>query len=185
MGIGAAAVVVLVAIFVASVHLGHDVSDPAAGRFVSRYTAVELDALVRERADRWSRTPPVALVRFSREDQYLSEGLSHVRWRNRAIDDEDLGTAWHEQLILERYFAPVLEHPSYAALEGAQWTAGMRADVSARAPRVEAYVSAALPLPVYEWPAGSVAGVAVLVAAACAGGGFAVERRFHSGGRHG
>lgn len=185
MGAGTAAVVGLSALFLMSVHLGHTVSEPVAGRFASRYTASELDAASRVRADRWLRAPPVAVARFSREDQYLSEGLSHVRWRNRAMDDGDLATAWHEHLILERFFAPVLEHPSYAAPDGARWTAEMRAGVSARAPRVDAYVSEASPLPIYEWPAGTVAAVAVLVAGACVACGIAVERRFHPGGRHG
>ncbi len=185
MGAGTAAVVGLLAAFVASVHLGHSVSDPVTGQFVSRYAAEALDAAALARADLWSRTPPVAVARFSREDQYLSEGLSHVRWRNRAMDDGDLATAWREHLILERFFAPVLEHPSYAAPEGARWTVGMRDEVSARAPRLSAYVSAASPLPIYEWPRGFVVGVAALVAGTCVAGGMAAERWLHPpGGRH-
>ena len=65
----------------------------------------ELNALQADRAARWQTEPPIRLQRLSQEDQYLDEGLWHVRRRNSA----ELAEAWRENLILERFFAPVLD----------------------------------------------------------------------------
>ena len=55
---------------------------------------------------------PAPQGQFSRENQYLSEALWHVRRRNEAMDDDDLVAAWRENRILEKYFAPVLRIPT-------------------------------------------------------------------------
>jgi hypothetical protein len=123
---------------------------------------------------------------MSREDQYLGEGVAHVRWRNQALDRGDLTTAWHENLILERYFAPVLDHPSYATGTVSRWTPHTRDDVAARAPRVREYDSAAIPVPIYEWPPLAVVGSALAAAVVSLVCGAAAERRRRpEGGRHG
>ena len=48
--------------------------------------------------------------RLSREDQYLDEGLWHIRERNRRWEAGDYDVAFLENEILERYFAPVHRH---------------------------------------------------------------------------
>lgn len=149
-----AAAILALAGFVQIVHLGHDVRDGERA-FKSRYTAAELDALAGDRATRWRTNPPTELKRLSAEDQYMSEGLWHVQRRNRAWDTGDAVTAFEENLILERFFAPVLDTPSYVSRTGHRWAAAQRVDAEARAyqpasPRA-AYVSNAQLYPIFTW----------------------------------
>lgn len=109
----AAAAIVVFGLFVQSVHMGHDIVDTEAGVFRSRYSARELAEVSAERAERWRSKPPLTWRRLSREDQYLSEGIAHVRRRNERWDEGNLQAARHENLILEKYYAPVLDTPSY------------------------------------------------------------------------
>src|SRR5678816_530595 len=68
--------------------------------------------------------------RTSIEDHYLAEGLWHVQRRNEV---EDAQRVWHENLILEKYFAPVLDFPTYSTGAGAKWPAEQRANAEAQA----------------------------------------------------
>ena len=145
---GAAATVTLLAAFAATVHIGHEVRDPEIGMFVSRYTAVQLETLSRNRATRWRTEPPVTIHRFGREDQYLSEGLWHVQRRNTAWEMNDLALAWRENLILERYFAPVLDAATYASATAQRWPAVQRAEAATR-PAVDRHPRADTE---YRWP---------------------------------
>jgi hypothetical protein len=89
----------------------------------------------------------------SREDQYMTEGVTHVQKRNELLAANDAAGAWGENRILEKYYAPVLDTPSYISRTGHRWSAEQRADVRSRAPAVRAeYVSAANPYPIYAWP---------------------------------
>ena len=137
------------ATFVSQVHLGHVVELEEAGRFRSHYTTEELYALQGHRAALWLTAPPTTLRRLSREDQYLDEGLWHVRRRNLA----EVGEAWRENLILERFFAPVLDTGTYASPNGNRWSAEQRANASAHAGSMPDFVSAAEPYPILDWPA--------------------------------
>ena len=153
----AAATVLSVGLFFHVLHLGHEVIDPEIGSFTSRYSSERLTALQGERVNEWaSEPPPLVLRRFSREDQYLSEGLAHVRWRNRRWDAADFSAAWRENLILEKYFAPVLDTPTYEGKQGHRWPAEQRADAEARVASAGAgappYVSGAYPYRIYTWP---------------------------------
>jgi hypothetical protein len=140
--------IVAIAAFVHLVHLGHPIDVAGAGRFDSRYTADELDALARARAGMWKPAPPPTRPpRFSQEDQYLTEGLQHVQTRNRAFGAGDPATAWRENLILERYFAPVLDI-------GHRWPPPQREDAERRArghTDAPPFVSRAFPYPLYLW----------------------------------
>ena len=40
--------------------------------------------------------------------------------------------AWSENLILEKYYAPVLDTPSYISKTGHRWPAGQRTDAELR-----------------------------------------------------
>ena len=125
---------VLLAAFVDCVHVGHAIADPGIGTFKSIYTSAELDALSRDRAERWAATPPLTRPpRLSREDQYMSEALWHVQARNKAWSAGDIDSAWHENRILERYFAPVLDTASYVSKTGHRWSGEQRADAERRA----------------------------------------------------
>lgn len=150
-----AAAIVAFAGFVHIVHLGYDVRESERA-FRSRYTAAELDALAADRATRWRANPPTELKRLSAEDQYMSEGLWHVQRRNRAWDTGDIATAFEENLILERFFAPVLDTPSYVSRTGHRWPPAQRADAEARArqpasTRAASYVSDAQLYPIFTW----------------------------------
>ena len=138
----------LFGIFFYVVHVGHDVRDPAIGSFRSRYTASELLANAADRAQRWRTDPLTTLRRYSREDQYMSEGLWHVQARNEAGDDPL--TQWRENLILEKYFQPVLDFPTYNTLRGGRWPAEQRKNVGAiAAGDTRPWVSRANPYPIY------------------------------------
>ena len=150
--LGAATLVVFAA-FVHVVHLGYEVKDAEAGVFQSRYTAGELVALSAERARAWAENPPLTWSRLSREDQYFSEGLAHVQHRNETWAGGNIMASRHENLILEKYYAPVLDTPSYVSAVGHRWPAEQRADAEARiGPGFMIYVSDALPSPMFIWP---------------------------------
>ena len=122
----------LVAAFAFTVHVAHEVSDPDIGTFVSRYSGAQLAAFAADRAGQWRTSPPVTVRRFSREDQYLSEGLWHVQRRNEAWEKGDIGAAWRENLILEKFFAPVLDAQTYASEVPQRWPAEQRAEAASR-----------------------------------------------------
>jgi hypothetical protein len=144
----AGAVFVLVfAGFVNAVHLGHVVRD-ADLAFHSHYEAGTLRELARSRAERWRVDPPAVLRRLSREDQYLDEGLWHIRERNRAWEAGDYAAAFLENEILERYFAPVLDTRSYAAPESSRWAEAQVEDARRRAALRSDFRSAAEPYPI-------------------------------------
>jgi hypothetical protein len=152
-GMAAAAVLVLAG-FVDVVHVGHVVRAEGIGEFRSRYSEAELRRIAGDRAARWARDPPLVLVRLSRADQYLEEGLWHVRERNRRWIAGDIDAAWRENLILETYFAPVLDTVTYRAPDAHRWPPEQRADGERQAMEAEAppYVSNAEPLPIVAWP---------------------------------
>lgn len=164
---GVSAVLVAFAAFFQAVHLGHQLYEPGIGLFWSRYNAQTLLADSVDRGRRWHTDPPAHLQRLSREDQYLSEGLWHVQERNRAWGAGDPFTAWRENLLLERFFAPVLDTPTYASPTLARWPSAQHDETAARVggdPGI--YVSRAAPYPIYPWsPLVFWSTVAVIVAA--------------------
>jgi hypothetical protein len=170
-GVAGAVVVLVFAAFVSAVHLGHLVdAEKGSGNlfreiapekvpgtfFRSHYTSERLDALAADRIARWRAEPPVVLRRFSQEDQYMDEGLWHIRKRNEDWTTGQYFRAWQENLILERFFAPVLDTSSYALPGGGRWPAGQRSDAAVRAVGPVApgspFVSDALPFPIFIWP---------------------------------
>jgi hypothetical protein len=136
-------------LFFHAVHLGVEVNSNPVGTFKSRYDRETLTVLARERAARWRDHPPTVLRRLSREDQYMDEGLWHVRERNDAWTAGDYFTAWRENLILEEFFTPVLDTPSYVSKSGHRWPPAQRADAERRAAAdTRPYVSTAEPRPI-------------------------------------
>lgn len=164
---GVSIVLLAFAVFFQAVHLGHAVYEPDIGVFWSHYDAPTLVAMSSDRAVRWRTDPPIQLRRLSREDQYLSEGLWHVQERNRAWGAGDPFTAWRENLILERFFAPLLDTPTFVSRAPPRWPAQQRQDTAGRlASDPGIYVSRAAPYPIYTWsPLAFWSGVAVVIAA--------------------
>jgi VanZ family protein len=155
--IGAVAALLVLALagFINSVHLGYMVTDRVAVSFWSIFTGDELLSLGAERAREWAASPPLTRpARLSREDQYASEGLLHVQARNRAWEAGDIRSAWGENLILEEYFAPVLDTPSYVSKAGHRWPAVQRADAKGRAgaPSSMFRSGATGDFPTFTWP---------------------------------
>jgi len=150
--LGAAAILAF-AVFVHVVHLGYDVRDDEIGMFKSRYSRTTLDSLAAAKREEWRTHPlPLVLRRVSREDQYMTEGVTHVQERNERLTANDPAAAWKENRILEKYYAPVLDTPSYVSRTGHRWSPEQRADVASRIPGTDAgYVSAANPYPIYAW----------------------------------
>ena len=175
--IGAFASVTLIvfAAFYDSVQVGYAV-EGQGWRFRSCYTAARLDALAAERAARWRNSFVARPPRLSAEDQYMTEGLWHVQRRNRAWDAGDVRTAWRENQILERHFAPVLDTPSYVSKSGHRWPGDHRADAERRFQEAQSAVGAAAakyesdahPAAIHAWPKviyWTVAGVLALLLA--------------------
>lgn len=168
----AAATVLALAIFVHAIHLGHTIVDADAGSFTSRYSYSALTGLQQQKAAEWrTNPPPLVLRRLSREDQYLTEGIQHASHRNKRWAAGDVAGAWQENLILEKYFLPVLDTPTYAGKSGHRWPPAQRADAEARrGPPKGAYVSEAYPYRILTWNkwvfwtvAGGLAGVLLLI----------------------
>jgi len=149
----AAATIVVVAVFLQVVHLGYDVRDEEAGTFKSRWSKDGLEQLEAARREEWrAQPPPLVLQRVSREDQYMTEGVTHVQKRNELLAAKDPKGAWMENLILEKYFVPVLDTPSYVSRTGHRWSAEQRQSVqSLAAGNDPAFVSHANPYPIYTW----------------------------------
>lgn len=152
------AAVLTLAVFFHVLHLGHEIVDREIGRFASRYSAEDLLALQAERTRSWRATPPpTRLVRLSREDQYLSEGIEHVRERNERWTAGDVRAAWLENRIMEKYYAPVLHTATHHG-PGHGWPAEQRADAQGRAGNpgdgaaAAPFVSQAYPYRIYAWP---------------------------------
>jgi hypothetical protein len=174
--------VVAVAAFIHLVHLGSRIEVPGIGAFDSRYTAPQLTTLDDRRGETWRQHGPplVRPPRFSREDQFMTEGLQHVQARNTAWQEGDAVTAWRENAILERFFRSVLDTPSYVSRAGHRWPAAQRVDAERRAAphAAEAFVSTAFPYPIYRWSPVTVWLVALALAgAAWIGGRRAASRR--------
>lgn len=151
-----AATIVALAAFFHVVHLGYDIRDDELGMFKSRYSRGTLESLASTLQGEWrTHPPPLVLQRVSREDQYMTEGVTHVQERNEHLGANDPRSAWLENRILEKYYAPVLDTPSYVSRTGHRWAPEQRADVESRAPAKDAaYVSEANPYPIYDWPRG-------------------------------
>ena len=178
----AAATIVVLAAFVHVVHFGRTVVDADAGTFMSRYSGDQLLALQADRTARWrTEPPPLVVVRLSREDQYLSEGIEHVMERNELWTAGDLGGAFSENLILEKYFAPVLDTPSYAGKAGHRWPPEQRAEAEAKSQGFDtaAYVSRAYPYRILTWNRWLywTLVIAIVVMLVAGGRGYAEERR--------
>jgi VanZ like protein len=177
----AAATVVALALFVHIVHLGDDINDREVGVFKSRYSMTALPALAAAKRAEWQmHPPPLTLQRVSREDQYMTEGVTHVQRRNELLGADQAKGAWMENLILEKYYAPVLDTPSYVSRTGHRWSPEQRASVDVRAAGSDpSYVSAANPYPIFAWSrsvfwvASGIAAAAVWIAARLA------ERSIH------
>jgi hypothetical protein len=177
-GVAGGAAILVFALFLHVVHLGHEITDPDAGRFKSRYTVAELEGLARDRMERWRAHPPTGLVRLSREDQFMDEGLWHVRRRNEAWTANDYAAAWSENRILEKFFAPVLDTPSYVAPQGTRWPELQRADAERkRMTPLAQYVSRAEPYPLFLWPRGLFWSITSTLVIALVSGGIAYDRR--------
>jgi VanZ family protein len=139
--------------FVHSVHLGFEIKDADAGIFRSRYTNGELADIAAARARQWAANPPLTWSRLSREDQYFSEGLAHVQRRNELWQEGNVMGARQENLILEKYYAPVLDAPSYVSATGHRWPPDQRVHAEASVgPGFMIFDSDALPYPVVTWP---------------------------------
>jgi hypothetical protein len=145
--------VVALALFFHIVHLGYDVKDDDVGAFKSRYSVSTLQELAVAKRAQWQAHPlPLVLQRVSREDQYMTEGVTHVQRRNELLAAHDVRGAWMENLILEKYYAPVLDTPSYVSRTGHRWSSEQRASIElGAAGKDPAYVSTANPYPIYAW----------------------------------
>jgi hypothetical protein len=175
LGVVAAIVWLVFATFVSQVHLGYENHVDGLGTFRSHYSVDRLIELQKDRLNRWNANPPKTLRRLSQEDQYLDEGLWHVRRRNLASSLE----SWHENLILERFFAPVLDIPTFASPNPSRWPIEQRQNMAAGVQDLNApFMSAAEPYPIVAWPKATYWTIAIAIAVALlATGAIAGSRR--------
>jgi hypothetical protein len=132
-GVSSSFVALVFAAFVYTVHVGVENHDAEVGSFRSLYDNATLLRLAQERAALWKAQPPIGRPQgFSREDQYQSEGHLHVHERNNRWDAGDLRGAWYENLILEKYYTPVLDSPSFLSKTGHRWPDEQRTDAMHR-----------------------------------------------------
>ena len=84
----------------------------------------------------------------------MSEGLLHVQERNRRWGAGEVTEAWFENRILEKYFPPVLDTPSYISKTGLRWPSEQRADGERRASKdSRGFTSHAQgDFPIFTWP---------------------------------
>jgi VanZ family protein len=173
LGVAVSMLFVSVAGFVDRVHLGYEVDDGQTVVFRSRYDAPELTAAAMTRAARWDASPPPRRG-FSREDHYLTEGEWHVARRNTAIGTGEWDAALGENVILERFYAPVLDRMGRLSIEQ---KAGIERHLGERGRGP--YISDAVPYPIYVVRRSMFWLVAVLVSGAmiwfCARSGSASE----------
>ncbi|MBI3047890.1 MAG: VanZ family protein [Acidobacteria bacterium] len=147
-----AATLVVFALFFYTVHVGYDVGDPEIGSFRSRYTAAELQRASRDRAERWRTDPPAVQRMLWREDHYLTEALWHVQQRNRAWNAGDVAAAWRENRILEKFYTPVLDTPTWADSRGHRWPAAQHDEAASKVGTTSRpYASDAYAYPLYPW----------------------------------
>jgi len=174
----AAVTILAIALFLQIVHLGYDIRDDEAGTFKSRWSKSDLEQLRTAKRDEWrTHPPPLVLQRVSREDQYLTEGITHVQKRNELLKANDPRSAWKENLILEKYFAPVLDTPSYWSPTGHRWSAEQRQSIQALVPGGDpTYVSQANPYPIYAWSRTGFWLVSIGLAAIVWAGARAIDR---------
>ena len=79
--------------------------------------------------------------------------MAHVRRRNQRWEEGNLLAARHENLILENYYAPVLDTPTYISATGHRWPDAQRAQAEGiSGPGFMIYESDALDYPVLTWP---------------------------------
>jgi hypothetical protein len=169
-----ASALLVFAAFASAVHLGHLVTDERWGAFRSHYTPDELQVLSADRTERWRTNPPLVLKRLSEEDQYMDEGLWHIRRRNAAWEAGDFVAAWSENGILETYFAPVLDTRSYVTPQPSRWPMPQaRAAQEKSTSSTARYVSSAEPYPILAWSKVWFWTIAIALALAL----FAVGRR--------
>jgi VanZ family protein len=177
----AAIAVAALAVFVDTVHIGHEIRDAEGRTFRSIYTAGDLMTLSAVRQQEWATHPPLERpARFSREDQYASEGLLHVQERNNLWAQHEFSRSLNENRLLEEYFAPVLDAPSYVSRTGHRWPPAQRAEAERQSPGAASdavhFVSHAQgEFPIFTWSrrwfrAGSAVVVIVLVATAFVAG---------------
>ena len=132
----AAALVLLVGgLFFAHAQLGHEIDDPAIGRFISRYSAAELVELSSIRARAWANDPPRELPIWGVEDPYLTEAAWHANHRNASERDGDVYRAWQANRILETYYAPFLDLESFRGSGVHRWSAEHRREIETRVPK--------------------------------------------------
>ncbi len=168
-----ASTVILFAAFFSTVHLARIVHLDDVGEFMSHYTAEDLTSLARDRQARWRTDAPRVFRRFSREDQYMDEGLWHVRRRNGLWAANDFTRARLENLVLERFFEPVLDTSTYALPHGGRWPAAQQAEADTRArPLSGPFFSDAEPYTMVAWPKLHFWLASIACAAVIAGLGF-------------
>jgi hypothetical protein len=171
-----AVVILTLAAFFHSAHLGYELHDPDTGTFRSYFTRDDLLALQQRRSATWRRDPPRRLEVLGMEDFYMTEAGWRVQERNRAHDRGVFAAAWKENRTLEKYYAPFLDLASFMTGETLRWPDEQRVNV-------EALARDRLQLP-YVSPAGEGRivtsvdrrafwiAVVVVTIALCAGAGF-------------
>lgn len=129
-----AVILVVFGMFYHCAHLGYEIRDRQAGWvFRSWFSDTELEAVAAERARRWRLGRLPSLDPTAREDYFFVEGTSRVAHRNASLERGDFTSAWMEQRILERHYAPMLEQRGLRSGAPLDLGENMREEVRRRA----------------------------------------------------
>ena len=115
--------------FLNCVHLGYEIVDPEAGTFRSIYTRRRARrAGARSRQALGSRSAARAAGAAVARGSVHERGAAARAGAQPAVGCRRRATAaWFENRILEKYFAPVLDTPSYVSRTGHRWPPAQRA----------------------------------------------------------
>ncbi|MEO1083037.1 MAG: VanZ family protein [Acidobacteriota bacterium] len=162
-----AVLVLAVGIFFQTVHLGYLIKDEEIGQFRSWFSLEQLEELQAERAVAWAAEPPDGRA-WHRKDYYLWEAASHANHRNASQDAELWTFAYQANRILERYYGPFLDIPSFRGAGGPHRYGpdAVRELESKATPDPSAYLSPVHGKSLWIWPKGLFMAVVLSVSAA-------------------
>jgi len=149
--------VLALGVFIHSAHIAHFISDPQIGGFRSTYDQKTLLEFAHtrmylpENQIQPLRTQPVQnnhmtmaklLAMWCKEDFYKTEAEFHCGERNRALQQNKYKKAYYEDLILEKYYLPLIKDSSF------RWDETRRSEIRKQAkksyPEPAPYVSPVL-----------------------------------------
>jgi hypothetical protein len=119
-------------LFAAAAHFGHEIADPALGRWRSFHDAEGLREAAVDRQARWAIRPPDGGDPWALKDLFLEEATRNTTWRNSSLEAGDLAAALRANQILEKYYPPFLDARGYKGSGGHRWPPNLAPELEER-----------------------------------------------------